>query len=130
MNTTNTIQSLQSQVEQLVRAHMAAYEREVTAAVQRAFASASKPGQPSRSRPARRAQSRRRGPEEVATLAERLHAAVCEHPGERMKILAVEVGESARALQRPMFTLKKAERVRSMGERDRTRYFPMAAGEA
>jgi hypothetical protein len=44
-----------------------------------------------------------------------------------MTVLAARVGQKPRALNRPMLQLKKAGRVRSAGQRNLTRYFPMAA---
>jgi hypothetical protein len=73
---------------------------------------------------------RRRAPEEVAALAERLYAQVCAKPGAAMVAFATELGATARELHRPMMTLKRASRVRSAGERHRTRYFPAVAPEA
>jgi hypothetical protein len=69
--------------------------------------------------------SKRRAPEEIAALGERLYQAVCAKPGETMTVLMADVGGSARELQRPMALLKRAGRVRSVGARHLTRYFPM-----
>jgi len=63
----------------------------------------------------------------MAALGERLHEAVCAHPGETMSVLAPEVGKTARELQRPMMALKRAGRVRSVGQRHLTRYYPAVA---
>jgi hypothetical protein len=41
-----------------------------------------------------------------------------------MSVLAPAVGKTRRELSRPMMALKRAGRVRSVGQRDRTRYFP------
>ena len=51
-------------------------------------------------------------------------------PGETMTVLAARVGGKSRALHRPMMHLKATGRVRSAGERNFTRYFPMAAAKA
>jgi len=59
-------------------------------------------------------------------VGERLYQVVCTNPGEAMAVLAREVGASARELQRPMALLKQAGRVRSVGQRSSTRYFPRA----
>ena len=69
----------------------------------------------------------RRTPEEIAELGERFYAAVCAKPGEKMRVLSVEVGASADELHRPMTLLKREGRVRSVGQRPQTRYFPMAS---
>jgi hypothetical protein len=52
--------------------------------------------------------------------------AVCAHPGAAMTVLSAEVGATVRELHRPMTRLKRAGRVRSVGARHLTRYFPMA----
>lgn len=120
--TTKTIEHLQNEIEQLVREHLVAERNAATTAVERAFASAAPPAS---ARATRRAQGRRRPPTEVAGLAEQLYAAVRAKPGELMTVIAAEVGQPARALNRPMLHLKSAGRVRSTGQRGFTRYYPM-----
>jgi predicted transcriptional regulator len=63
----------------------------------------------------------------MSALADRLYAAVRAKPGETIAAIAAEVGETAKALHRPMAHLKQAGRVRSAGQRHLTRYFPMQA---
>lgn len=123
--TTNHTEKLEAEIEDVVRRHLAAYQAAAAAAVERAFASM--PPHPAPSGTKRRATSRRRPPDEVAALAERLYEAVCAHPGETMAVIAPSVGESARALNRPMTRLKRAGRVRSAGQRHMTRYFPLSS---
>jgi hypothetical protein len=65
----------------------------------------------------------------LSALGERLHEAVCAHPGETMSVLAPALGKTPRELSRPMMALKRTGRVRSVGQRDRTRYFPSMAGQ-
>lgn len=120
---TTPIEKLEAEIEQVVRKHIAEYQAAVSNAVDRAFSSTS----PKRQVSKRRARQRRRAPSEVAALAERLYEAVCAHPGETMSVIAPHVGESARALNRPMTHLKRAGRVRSVGERHMTRYFPLSS---
>ncbi len=120
--TTKNMEHLQSEIEELVREHLAAQRSAATAAVERAFASATAP---SSTRATRRATSRRRPPTEVAGLAEQLHAAVRANPGELMIVFARQLGQTPRALNRPMLQLKSSGRVRSAGQRHLTRYFPM-----
>jgi hypothetical protein len=69
---------------------------------------------------------KRRASDEIGTLSERLYEALCRTPGETMTVLAPIVGASARELHRPMTVLKRAGRIRSVGTRYATRYFPMA----
>ena len=128
--TTKSINHLQGEIEKLVRAHLTAQKAAATAAVERAFASATA-SKPKASAPASsRAWGRRRPPTEVAGIAERLYKAVVAHPGETMAVIAADVGESALALSRPMHVLKNASRVRSAGQRQMTRYFPMSSKSA
>jgi hypothetical protein len=93
------------------------------AALERAFATTAAALHP----PVRRgrAVTARRPPDEMAQVAERLLEAVQACPGETMNVIAARVGEPPRALNRPMVHLKRAGRVRSAGERNLTRYFPM-----
>ncbi len=77
-----------------------------------------------------RASSERRDSTQVAGLAERLYDAVCARPGAGMTVLGAQVGASARELYLPITLLKRAGRVRSVGARHATRYFPMASEAA
>ena len=80
-----------------------------------------------RQRPKPRGDSQRRTPAEIAALGDRFYQAVCAKPGETMTVLAADVGASARELHRPMSLLKRDGRVRSVGQRHRTRYFPVGS---
>lgn len=125
---TAKIGDLEVQIEELVRAHVAALRRAAASAVDRAFGQAhAGKAKGGRVRPAARATGRRRGPDEVAALGERLYAAICAHPGAAMSALAIQVGASARELNRPATQLRRAGRVRAVGQRQGTRYFPMSA---
>jgi hypothetical protein len=130
--TNTSIQNLEKEIEQLVRKHVEACEIAAAAAVQRAFCAArtsrvQRPASRKRSVPKPRTTNNRRSAAELAKLGDRLYAAVCDKPGETMHVIAAEVGASPRELQRPMFLLKQAGKVRSAGQRSFTRYFPMAA---
>jgi hypothetical protein len=103
------------------------------AALDRAFATAAAPSdEPSRTRPATAPASRRsrtgarRAGDELGALSERLYEAVCRTPGETLTVIGPAVGATARQLNRPMRRLKQAGRIRSVGMRHATRYFPMA----
>jgi hypothetical protein len=89
---------------------------------------------PGRRRARPEAQSKRRNGEEVAALGERLLAAVKATPGETMTTLAPQIGATPRELQLPAARLKRAGRLRSVGQRQYTKYFPAtessAAGQA
>ncbi len=123
--TKKTIEQLQNEIEKLVRAHLVAQKLATTAAIERAFASATASGPKAPASSSSRAWGRRRAPTEVAGIAERLYEAVRANPGETMTVIAAEVGETALALSRPMHHLKRKGRVRSAGQRSLTRYFPM-----
>lgn len=71
-------------------------------------------------------QGGRRAAEEIGSLGERFYEALCLAPGETMTVLAPVVGSTARELSRPVFLLKRAGRIRSVGAKHATRYFPMA----
>ena len=124
MRDTTSHRDLDQRIEQFVREHIASIHRNAREALERAFAGATSP------RPRRVSQGhvagggKRRAPTEVSALGERLYRAVCARPGEGMGVLARELGASARELHRPMAVLKKAGRIRSVGQRSLTRYFP------
>ena len=69
--------------------------------------------------------SPRRSREELAALEERLYEAIRRHPGETMAVIAPAVGATAGELNRPATSLRGKGRVRSVGQRQYTRYFPM-----
>ena len=81
--------------------------------------------------PTRRASSTpRRSADEIDAFAERLLEAVESAPGETMAVLAPQLGVSAKELGRPAARLKKAGRIKTVGERSRMRYYPMARAAA
>ena len=118
-------ETLDAKIEQLVREHMVAQQVAAKAAIERAFAMSAEPAATRRCRT-----FVRRSPTKVAELAEQLFEAVEACPGETMTVIAARVGEKPRALQRPMTHLKGAGRVRSAGERNFTRYFPMKVAKS
>jgi hypothetical protein len=100
------------------------------AAVERAFSAAIVE---SRKRPnvAERAASdrtRSRTPEEMAILGEQFYQAVCANPGETMITLGGQVSATAQSLRNVVKRLKRERRIRSAGQRQETRYSPMAEG--
>jgi hypothetical protein len=130
MSNTTSHRELDEGIEQLVREHIATIHQIAREALDRAFVSAT-PAPQSRRRAAPQPGAarvakggKRRAPAEVSALGEQLYQAVCAHPGEGMVVLARELGASARELHRPMALLKQAGRVRSIGQRHQTRYFP------
>jgi hypothetical protein len=128
-----TSQQLTEQIERLVRDHITAIRAAAAAAVARAFAATSSVAgdQPQRAKvagaKARAKPAPRRAVEEVAALADQFYAALCRSPGQTMATLAPQVGASPRALQVAVARLKRASRVRAVGQRQFTRYFPMTS---
>lgn len=127
--TTNN--GLAEQIEQLVRNHIETTRKAATAAVERAFSATPTASDRSVAHAARRnpraKAAPRRAVEDVLALAERFYAVLCRNPGETMATLAPQVGASPRALHVAVARLKRAGRVRSVGQRQHTRYFPMTA---
>ena len=122
-------QKIENAVEQLVREHLLACEAAAATAVRAGFRRAASlspaPRSPTKSVRRTRTTSRRRAADEIADLEEQLYAAILAHPGETMTVLAPAVGASARELNRPALVLRRKGRVRSVGSRANTRYFPM-----
>jgi hypothetical protein len=120
------LQELEQQIETLIRAHLAECRAAVTAVVQRAFVAAtSEPAPRPQSAKAPPVRSRRRSQEELSALSEALYAAVCARPGETMAVFASQLGTTSAKLDVPVTRLKRAGRVRSVGQRANTRYFPL-----
>jgi predicted Rossmann fold nucleotide-binding protein DprA/Smf involved in DNA uptake len=117
--TTNN--ELAEQIERLVRDHVAGIRAVAAAAVERAFMATNTAagGQPQRTRVT-----------SAAARAEAFYAALRRSPGETMATLASQVGASPRALQVAVARLKRAGRVRAVGQRQFTRYFPMTTTTA
>jgi len=67
----------------------------------------------------------RRSPEELSALCERLYQKIDEHPGQGMAVYAEVLAVATRDLGVVAKRLKKVGRVRTLGQRDRMRYFPM-----
>jgi hypothetical protein len=127
MTRTPNSQELGERIERLVQEYISATRVAAQAAVDRAFASSvGVEARPSRQSTPPSGRRIRRRSTEIAALGERLYEAVCKAPGESMMVLGAAVGASARKLYRPMRQLKRAGRVRSVGTRHATRYFPVA----
>lgn len=121
---------IESAVERLVREHLSEIEAAASAAVREGFRRATRPASSPRreaERARRRSPSVRRPREAVAKLEEQLYEAVCAQPGETMTVLAQALGSTPRALNRPAELLRAKGRVRSVGQRQFTRYFPLGA---
>ena len=115
-------------MEQLVREHIAAIRARAEAAMARGFgeAAARAPKEDTPQKPsARRPASQRRTAQQVADLAERLCAAVHAQPGETMRQLAPQVGATPSELSIAVERLRSQGRMRTVGQRQQTRYFPL-----
>lgn len=126
--TTSTIEQLEKQIERLIREHVAACRLRAAQAVERAFASTAPKTVHASKVP--RKMNRRRASDEISELGDRLYRAVCAQPGSMMATLAPVVGATVRELNLPARLLKRTGRVRSVGERQATRYFPMVSKSA
>lgn len=123
-----TNHDLAKQIEDLVRQHVDALRTAAAAAVMRAFVA--EPREPARAAPAKSTRQRakaapRRAPEDLVALGERFYAVLCRRPGEMMTALAPEVGVAPRVLQVAVARLRRTGRVRAIGKRQQTRYYPM-----
>ncbi len=122
---------LADEIERLVASYLEEVRRSVRQSVE--IALAKPPGTDSGARrtvarPKSGARSaKRRTTEELSAVRENLLEAVRVHPGDSMMALSKVVGVAARELNRPMTQLKTAGLVRSVGERNLARYFPMVA---
>jgi hypothetical protein len=130
MKNTNSYEDLGRQIEQLVAIHIAASRRSAQQAVERAFVAAAAGPAVVQRRVKPTEGQKRRASADVAALGERFYRVVCAKPGETMTVLARQVGASARELHRSVMLLRQAGRVRCVGNRQQTRYFPTAKGAA
>ncbi len=127
MSNTTTNQDLAERIERLVQEHISATRTAARAAIDRAFTSPARVSSAESTRQKLPLRSRqRRASEEVAALGQRLYEAVYAKPGQTITELRAIIGGSTLELQLPMAQLKRAGRVRSVGARSSTRYFPLA----
>jgi hypothetical protein len=124
-------------IERLVREYMSTIGMAAQGAVERAVAARvggrSAPSTGAKQRPESATPSRqgaRRPSDEIGALSERLYEAVCRAPDETMAVFAPMIGSTARELNRPMLVLRRAARIRSVGTKHATRYFPMATSRS
>ena len=121
---------LAKQIEDLIQQHVDALRASAAAAVARAFAAvppasstrASTPTKPIRMR---KKGAQRRAPEELVALGERFYTVLCRQPGELMTTLAPHVGVAPRVLQVAVARLRREGRVRVIGKKQQTRYYPL-----
>lgn len=132
-----------SQFETLLREQKSACRAAALAALDRVFpadictsASGSRAGKGAktssrrRKRPSGKTPLPRRSQAEMAELDERLFRAICAKPGQSKAALAGKLEVSASELDRPMNHLRSSGRVRTVGQRHLTRYFPAIVAPA
>ena len=128
MTSLKTPDQLTGAIESLVASYLADVRDAACQAVERALCRPTVAGRPSKRQVEGPAQPRqlakRRSAAELEKLGERLYERVCARPGESMVTFAEELRASVSELQRPMARLKASGRVRSVGQRHLTRYFP------
>jgi hypothetical protein len=130
-----TTNDLAKQIEDLVRQHVDALRASAAAAVARAFAAVPPALSSTRASPPTKAvrtrkQAPRRAPDELVALGERFYAVLCQRPGEMMTTLAPQVGVAPRVLQVAVARLRRDGRLRAIGKRQHTRYYPMATSSS
>ncbi len=134
MKTPNTTMELAGAIESLVGTYVAGIREAAQQAVERALvrSAAGRPatrgGTKAASRPPTSAS--RRTAAELAEVSEALCEVVRAHPGASMVALAEKMGTETRNLLRPMAQLKSAGRVRTVGQRHLTRYYPAVVRSA
>jgi hypothetical protein len=135
MSEPKSTQELAEQIEALVTQYVAEGRRAAQQAVERAFSlPTNEPSRPIKIKTAepktKGARARRRSAEEVEALSERLYELIRARPGETMVLLAAALGMKVRELERPIVRLKRASRIRGVGDRQHMRYFPRLGGKA
>lgn len=129
MNTPKTPEELTAQIEQAVHGYLAEVRRAAEDAVSRAFAGPGAVGRKARASgrsSATTTSGPRRSAQEMAELQDKLEQMIAAQPGESMTTFAEKLQMTVRELNRPMRLLKRAGRIRTVGERHLTRYFPAA----
>jgi hypothetical protein len=131
MKSPSTPEQLANAIESLVASYMNEVRLVAQHALERSWAGPTVASSGPKSRVHRAAprkpSTKRRSGGELDEICERLYKLVRARPGESAATLGADMGETAQTLQRPMTRLKAEGRVRSVGERHLTRYFPAAA---
>ena len=128
MRSPNTPEQLANAIESLVASYMDEVRQAAQQAIERSlFRSVQAQRSAKRTThrpPSPRLATKRRTAAELDETCEKLCALVRARPGESIVTLATDMAASAGTLQRPMAKLRAEGRVRSVGERHLTRYFP------
>ena len=129
MKTPNSTLELADAIESLVASYMKSVRECAQQGVERAMGkpvAATRLGTTARCPPtatSRSATGRRTG-KELKAVCDALCERVRAQPGASMVELAEQMGADTRSLQGPMAKLRAAGRVRSVGQRHLTRYYP------
>jgi hypothetical protein len=127
MKTPNSTMELADAIESLVASYLKSVRDCAQQAVERAIGKpvAPPPRSSSASRPwTATSTTARRTATELQQVCDALCERVRAQPGASMVELAEQMSADARSLQRPMAKLRAAGRVRSVGQRHMTRYYP------
>lgn len=138
---TTSVDALSKRIEEAIQDHMNGVRMAVQEAVVRAFLSMPAAGNataassvPALERdrvPKKRAPlAPRRTPEQLQALADKLYAQVSANPGVTMAALALKMELPSSSLAVPMAALRRDEKIRHVGERGMTQYFPQACAGA
>ena len=124
----STPEQLADAIESLVASYMEELRLAARRAVERSLSRCGAARTPSKRGETRHvtrsASPKRRTQTELDEVCAGLCKQVRARPGESMTTLAEEMGMPMSALQRPMAKLRTEGRVRSVGQRHLTRYFP------
>jgi len=128
MRTPSTPEQLANAIESLVASYIDEVRHAAQQALERSLSRRGATGRRTKGNgdrpPAAKLATKRRTTAELDEACEQLWALVRARPGESIATLAEEMGAAPGSLQRPMAKLRTQGRVRSVGERHLTRYFP------
>lgn len=132
----NTTGQLEQHIDDLVRGVLSGARQVALSAVAEAFArnegellgdrlgqQTARPSKKKRGARARRP-AKKRSPEELATLGERLCAEICKKPGETMTYYAERLSTTPVKLGVPVRRLVEEDRVHAIGDRNQRKYYP------
>jgi len=125
------ITTIEASIEALIRQQVAAFEAQLRETLGRRLSAAGKPPSGRKATRSKRSRKRasapvpRRSTEELKILADQFFDAVVKAPGETMATLAAGLGLRGKELERPVSRLKREGRIKTVGERNRTRYYPL-----
>jgi len=123
-------QQLHQDLEAAVQKFLLAQRAQLNATLDRAFGTAARtlagPRQSSGRKSNAPKLNKRRTADEFAALSERRYQVIVDNAGQGMVVLSQYMGVSPLHLQPAVARLRAAERIRTVGARQHTRYFPRA----